>query len=236
MNDNLKQYLRKHEPALSIKNYECGIVVTTTGKELLKCTDKNANQIKLPSPSVIKKINKLPATQNNFIFTHNHPVETLGNLVFSQSLSIDDIWMTIKEDYAGIRAVELFYTYVLSRPKNGWTPIKKQDLVSVWKKIVKEVEKDWMSKVLAGSMTLRYYGEHIQHNMVFKLASHYGWNYYRKRNEHPKGSVIHPELEIVSPLDLPVWLKRSKLASAVKVKLHYKNEYEKARKMYPKEF
>lgn len=237
MNKKLKEYLEKHEPSLSIKDYESDIVITTDGKELLKYTNKNTKSILLPHPSVIKRQNKLPSTQNNFIFTHNHPLEVLGNLVFPQSLSIDDIWMTIKEDYAGIRAVELFYTYALYTPKNGWNKIKKQNLIAVWKKIVKEVEKEWQTDVLNGKMSLRYYGENIQHEMITRLSNHYKWNYYRQKNKNPKGSIIHPELEIVSPLELPPWLKNSKLPSAIKVREFYKKQYEIAKKKkYPKEF
>jgi hypothetical protein len=236
MNKKLKLYLEKHEPSLSIKDYESGIVVTTDGKELLKYTDKNTKSIRLPPPLVIKHQNNLPMTQNNFIFTHNHPLEALGNLVFSQSLSIDDIWMTIKENYAGIRAVELFYTYVLYRPENGWNKVRKQDLVGVWKKISKAVEKEWQNNVLCGKMSLRYYGENIQHEIITRLSNHYNWNYYRTKNKNPKGSIIYPELEIVSPLDLPLWLKNSKLLSAIKVKNYYKKQYEIAKIKYPKEF
>jgi hypothetical protein len=66
------------------------------------------------------------------VITHSHP--------YVASFSPSDVFMAVRTDARQIRAVDNRFTYVINRPKNGWSDDLYGSLQRVWDRLYGEVE------------------------------------------------------------------------------------------------
>lgn len=196
----LKKSIKKIEHGIRDTDIEYMILMDRkTGKVHIDHTDKKSDSVYV-SPKKFDKVNK--TTGYNTIMTHNHPMVALGEIPVPESFSPDDIFTAISLNLAGVRAVDMFYTYIIKRPKNGWPKITSNGnkFTADLMKILKRVQNHYRREVNEGRLSLVIYERDISHWIAREWAKYLKVPYVRNRN----GRRIKMHFNTT---ELPSWYK-----------------------------
>lgn len=220
MPTKLKKSIKKIDKQIINKNVEYSAALTKSGKIIGVKTDNK--------PFEVQAID-VKGSKRNIIDVHNHPSYFIGNVREGLAPSIPDLFAVFSMRYAGGRIIENDYIHTFipsNKMKYDKNYLPEQYFEGLYNGIYDKIDANWKRKVNTGKMTLAYYYNNLQYEVVKELSDLMGFKYILKQTNKKPVKLWKYPIEVIPPEELPLWLS----PMALKI---YLDKWEKAVKRYP---